>query len=353
MPKKSFFKKTRVIEKMRSYYSQILDNGGAIGTYPRDIIFNYDNRCNFKCKHCFTNAPLPAKMKDAERITVADIKRVCDEADALGVYEIDFQGGEPMLYPNLFEMIEAADPERFHIYITSNGYLIDKAAAEKLAETGITKVTISIDGFNAEENDEFRGVKGAYERALAALGHVRDAGMQAVINYTITHDNAQDPRLDAFCRFAKSNRYQIAFNFATPSGLWHGNTGVMATPNDNAHIMALRGKYRNCLFRDLWNPTDPEQQQVCGCPSVNISYINPFGDVLPCPYIHIKIGNVKRQALKDIYAYGFSIKYFRRYNALCLSGENKEFVEKFLKYDGMSVMDPIPAREVFGPEDFI
>ena len=69
-------------------------------------------------------------------------------------------------------------------------------------------------------------------------------------------------------------------------------------------------------------------KEFLGCTTVNRLYITPIGDVLVCPYVHIKIGNIFKQSLKEIVDYGFRIKYFRNHSDLCLAGEDKSFIKK-------------------------
>ena len=82
-------------------------------------------------------------------------------------------------------------------------------------------------------------------------------------------------------------------------------------------------------------------------------YITPIGDVLACPYVHIKIGNVLEQSLKEIVEYGFSIKHFNNNSPICLAGENKEFVSKFMSKAGQSIFKPAIPSEVFPESDFL
>ena len=75
---------------------------------------------------------------------------------------------------------------------------------------------------------------------------------------------------------------------------------------------------------------DKNNEKILGCTTVNRVYITPIGDVLVCPYVHIKIGNIFEKSLKEIIDHGFSIKYFRNHSNLCLAGEDKEFISKFM-----------------------
>ena len=87
--------------------------------------------------------------------------------------------------------------------------------------------------------------------------------------------------------------------------------------------------------------------------TVNRMYITPLGDVLVCPYVHIKIGNVYEQSLKEIRDYGFSIKHFNEYSSLCLAGEKTEFIQKYMSYEGQSIFNPAIAQEIFTEEDYV
>ncbi len=75
--------------------------------------------------------------------------------------------------------------------------------------------------------------------------------------------------------------------------------------------------------------------------------------MLVCPYVHIKIGSILKQSLKEIVNYGFKIKHFRNHSDLCLAGENKEFISKFMAFDGQSIFNPSHAKDIFPKEDFI
>jgi hypothetical protein len=74
---------------------------------------------------------------------------------------------------------------------------------------------------------------------------------------------------------------------------------------------------------------------------------------LVCPYVHIKIGNIFKQPLKEIIDHGFSIKYFREHSDLCLAGEDKDFINKFMTKDGQTIFNPSLAKDIFSKEDFI
>ena len=71
------------------------------------------------------------------------------------------------------------------------------------------------------------------------------------------------------------------------------------------------------------------------------------------PYVHIKIGNIFKQSLKEIVEKGFSIKHFSEHSDLCLAGEDKSFISKFMTKSGQSIFKPALAKDIFPKEDFI
>ena len=66
-----------------------------------------------------------------------------------------------------------------------------------------------------------------------------------------------------------------------------------------------------------------------------------------CPYVHIKIGNIFEQSLKEIIDYGFSIKHFRNHSNLCLAGEDKDFIKRFMTKSGQTIFKPALAKDIW------
>jgi MoaA/NifB/PqqE/SkfB family radical SAM enzyme len=100
-----------------------------------------DHRCNFHCQHCFSRY----LATDAPRLTLDDVARLADQAHALGVWQWHLQGGEPLTWPDLDRVLAAIGPQRFHIMITTNGWLMTPERAAELAALGVDKISVSID----------------------------------------------------------------------------------------------------------------------------------------------------------------------------------------------------------------
>ena len=343
--------KPRAVEKFRNFFKSVKKNGDKIGISPRVLDFCYINVCNFKCEHCFTRAPQnPQSLKDV--MPLEKVKDVMDQADELGIYELDLQGGELLLFPDkLFELAKAVGSERFYLYLTTNGYFLDEKMAYRLAEAGFDRISVSIDSIESELHDSFRGFKGAHEHALAALEYVRKAGMDPFLNCTVGHFNAKSAKLEELLNYSYQHGYTTILNIAAPTGSWEGNSDVVVDAEDLQNVQRLREKYPN-ITRDIWDPFDKERKNILGCNCVNLIYMTPAGDILPCPFVHIKLGNVYEQSLKDILDYGFSVKYFGKYQKLCLAAEDRDFINNYLNQP-KSIYKPLDAKTLFKDSDYI
>jgi len=347
----ALLEKPQVVKKFKAFYEYVKANDGKIGTKQRGIDLNLNNACNLRCEHCFTNSPKGDHVKDV--LPAEKVAEIADQAHELGIFEWDLQGGELLLRPDiLFETLDAIKTERFYMYLTTNGYHLDEKMAKRLADAGVNRVSVSIDSMEPEVHDEFRGKKGSWKRAMEGLEHVKNAGMSPYLNITVGHFNAQSEDVKLLMDYSKDKRYTTLVNVATPAGMWQKMSEIMVDDEDRAYLIEMRKKYKNIL-RNLWNPFDRGYEGVLGCNTVNRMYITPVGDVLVCPYVHIKIGNVYEQTLKEITEFGFSIRKFREHSSLCLAGEDRDFVTKYMQEEGTSIFNPRDAREIFSGDDFV
>jgi len=345
----SLLNKPRLVKKLKDFYSYVQKNNGKVGTKTRGIDLNFNNACNLRCKYCFTNSPKGDHVK--EYLDIDAIRRLADEADELGYFEFDLQGGELLLQPKkLFEVLEAIQPERFYMYLTTNGYYLDEKMAKKLAEYKVSRVSVSIDSMDEKIHDEIRGRKESWKRAIEALEHVKNAGMDPYLNITVGHYNANTDHFKELLDYSKQKRYKTLLNVAVPSGMWHSAENIICDDKDREYLRKIRKEYKN-LVRNVWNPFDKNHEKILGCTTVNRVYVTPIGDVLVCPYVHIKIGNIFEKPLKEIIDRGFSIKYFREHSDLCLAGEDTSFISNFMTKSGQTIFKPAIPEEIFSKND--
>ena len=347
----SLLNKPRLVEKLRNFYSYVQKNDGKVGNKTRGIDLNFNNACNLRCKYCFTNSPKGDGVK--EKLSLSKIKDISDQADELGFVEFDLQGGELLLWKDeIMDVLDAIQPERFYLYFTTNGWHMTPKIAKELAKHKVSRVSVSLDSIDPKIHDEMRGKKESWARAMEALKYVQEAGMDPYLNVTVGHYNAKSEDLKQLLDYSKNHKYRTLVNVAVPSGMWKNVHDIICDEEDIEHIRNLRKEYQN-MNRNLWNPFDKNFEKIMGCTTVNRIYITPVGDVLVCPYVHIKIGNVHEHSLKEITDYGFRIKHFRNHSSLCLAGEDKNFIKNFMVGKKQSIFHPAEAKDIFPKEDFV
>ena len=342
--------KPDVVDKFRSFERYLRENDRKIGTKQRGLDVNLRNACNLKCEHCFTLSP--KGLETDKFLDIGTLKSIGDQAHDLEIFELDLQGGELLLDTDyLFSALEALGIHRFYTYLTTNGFFMTPAIAQKLADIGVDRVSVSIDSMNPEVHDNFRGKRGSWERAINALKMVQDAGITPYMNMTVGRYNIDTEDLKLMLEYSKDQRYTTLINVATPGGMWSELSEICVNEEDTKHLINMRKHYKNML-RNLWDPFDRNKEGVIGCNTINRLYITPIGDVLPCPYVHIKIGNIFTESLKDISNRGFRVKKFRDYSEKCLAGEDKDFIEKYMAKDGTTIFKPAEISDLFASDDF-
>ena len=341
--------KKLVVDKFRDFERYLKRNNREIGIKQRGLDINLRNLCNLKCEHCFTMSPIG--LERDRNLTQAILENIGNQAHELGIFELDLQGGELLLNKNyLYKSLESLGTHRFYVYLTTNGWYMDKETAKRLRELGVDRVSVSIDSMDADTHDTFRGKKGAWDRAINALKLVQEAGITPYMNMTVGKYNVNSDDLKLMLDYSRDQKYTTLINVATPGGMWSELESICIDEKDAKYLIEMRKKYKNIL-RNLWDPMDRNREGVIGCNTINRLYITPIGDVLPCPYVHIKIGNIYEESLREISNRGFKIRKFRDYSDKCLAGEDKEFINKYMAKEGTTIFKPANIDDLFAKEE--
>ena len=310
-----------------------------------DIVYRY--ACNLHCSHCCASKRFTPAVP-GPRLTPASLRRFTDEADAYGLCQFNLSGGEPLLLKDFDQVVAALQPDKFHLSMSTNGFFLDAEMAKRLKSIGWDKIRISLDHFDEAEHDRNRNRPGAYKKAVKALENAKNAGLSVVIQTVVSHQNCRTGQLEEMAKFATANGYSVDVLIARAIGELEGHHEILVDEEDSKYIYELHQQYP-VIHRD----TFPCYGMDKGCGCVNaVLHLTPFGDILPCVFIHIGIGNIFTESLETIINRGLSIKHFSNYSAKCLSGEDRGFIAKYMtKFYGKPL--PISWKDAFTDEDFI
>jgi len=155
------------------------------------VVWNSTSRCNLRCAHCYYGAVGEEPAPEADGLTTAQTLEFVDSLAAFRVPVLLVSGGEPLLRPDLLEIIGRAVGHGMRVTLSTNGTLITPKTAARLKEVGISYVGVSLDGLEGT-NDRFRGRKGAFKAALDGIRRCREVGQKVGLRFTLTRHNAAE-----------------------------------------------------------------------------------------------------------------------------------------------------------------
>lgn len=190
------------------------------------VVWNITRRCNLKCIHCYSDSD--AREYPGE-LTWEQCQAVVDDLASYGVPGLLLSGGEPLIHPRFFDLARYARSKGLRLTLSTNGTLIDRAAAEKIKEVGFAYVGISLDGIGAT-HDYFRGRQGAFDKTVQAFRHCKAVGQKVGLRLTLSRSNIDD--LDQILDFIEQEDIdRVCFYHLVYSG--RGSTMVDVTHEDS------------------------------------------------------------------------------------------------------------------------
>lgn len=141
-------------------------------TGPISAVIMPTYRCNHGCVMC----DFPSRhLAEKKEMSTSEIKSLLDELAALPSAGVSFYGGEPLVRPDIIELMEHAHRTGMLVHLATNGFLIDRKMAERIVRAGTDAVSVSLDGATPEVHDRQRGVAGAFTRAVNAIRYLAES----------------------------------------------------------------------------------------------------------------------------------------------------------------------------------
>ncbi|MBF0294900.1 MAG: radical SAM protein [Magnetococcales bacterium] len=297
----------------------------------RGIDFAVTYNCNFNCEHCYS-----MKLKDNQqkRLTPEEYASICKQSMELGCVCFSLQGGEVFVRKDWEEIINAFMPKRNHLLITTNASLLDEARIVRLKELGVDTLYFSLDSGLPAEHDAFRRADGNFAKIMECIGFCNKHSVKVVINTCVTKQNLHSAGLKALLDYSHANHILVETIFARGLGNLDGHMEYMLDEQDVRDYYELRKNYPY-VVRNLDN-----NYQEWGCPGMKeVLYITAYGEVCPCPYTHISMGNVRLEPLRTIRERGLQRQWWNHYHQECLTAQDQTFKEQYYKLiDGRPII---------------
>jgi AdoMet-dependent heme synthase len=322
--------------KGHPHHTQKSNSPDSNDSVLRLVAWEITRNCNLECIHCraaATKGPYTGELD-----TEAGF-RLLDQMAELGEPIVILTGGEPLLRQDIFEIAKYGTSKNLRMVMAPNGTLITDKIAGKLFESGIKRISISLDGASKESHDKFRGVKGAFDGALNGIQHAKTAGIEFQINTTITKTNLEQiPAIQKLAVDLGAVAHHIFLLVPTGRGKYIVDQEITSaeyeeTLNwfyDQKEITPLQLK-ATCAphyYRILRQRAKEDGKTVTfqshgldavtrGClGGTGFCFISHRGIVQPCGFLDVNCGDVTRESFVKIWKNAKVFQQLRNFNEL-------------------------------------
>ncbi len=153
---------------------------------PRLIFWELTTGCNLRCLHSRASA---TELSSPDDLSKNEAMGLIDQFAQYAPLILVLTGGEPLFRKDVFGLASYAASRGIKVALATNGTLVNEVVAARIAEAGIVRVAISLDGVDAVTHDGFRGIPGTFEAAIRGMKHLQKAGIPVQINTTVTRRN--------------------------------------------------------------------------------------------------------------------------------------------------------------------
>jgi heme b synthase len=309
-------------------------SGKKLNADLRMIAWEITRSCNLNCLHCRAAAE---KGPYEGELTTQESFRFIDAVAAFSKPVVILTGGEPLLREDIFEIASYGTRKALRMVMAVNGTLVtaEKAAAAKKA--GIQRISISLDGAVAESHDRFRGVHGAFARAMDGISYLKEAGLDFQINTTVTKRNLTE--IEAILQLAiRLGAVAHHIFLLVPTGRGRSLRDEEVTPDTYEQTLqwfagqeakvplqlkaTCAPQYHRIIRQQGAAKIGTKQQEglhtfTRGClGGISFCFLSHQGDVQPCGYLETFGGNIRERPFQQIWAEAEVFQQLRDVNSL-------------------------------------
>ncbi len=287
----------------------------------RMVAWEITRQCNLSCVHCRASSEYGPYEGE---FTTGQCFRLIDNIVSFSKPVVILTGGEPYLRDDIFDIAVYGDKQGLRMVLATNGTLVTDELAERTRKSGIKRVSISIDGADEKNHDDFRGVPGAFAGSLRGIEAFKRAGVEFQINTTITRHNHH--QIQDILRLALSLGAAAHHIFLlVPTGRardmadqeitreeyektlhWFYDQSFISPIQLKAtcapHFYRIYHQRKKEMSDTSKVPHSPLHTMTRGCMGgSSFCFISHTGQVQPCGFLEIDCGQLKEKEFSDIW----------------------------------------------------
>ena len=272
------------------------------------VSWNTTNDCNMFCDHCYRDAGCKAE----DELSTTQAKTLLEQIAKAGFKIMIFSGGEPLLRPDIVELVAHATSLGLRPVFGTNGTLITPELAKQLKEAGAMGMGISLDSLDKAKHDEFRKFPGAWDGAVQGMENCREVGLPFQIHTTVMDWNAHE--VEAITDFAvEIGAVAHHFFFLVPTGRAVSIEEESLRAEAYEDILTRIMQKQQTVNIELKPTCAPQFMRIAKQMGIDMRFsrgclagtayciIGPKGQVQPCAYLNISLGDVRETPFDEIW----------------------------------------------------
>lgn len=301
---------------------------------PMAATIGVTGHCQYRCEHCSAVDRSP----DRPDMTFDEIKRAIGECLDLGVSNITFTGGEPLLRKDLARLIASVPPELSVSQVFTNAANLTPDRVAELRIAGIYGLQVSLDSPDPAEHDRLRGSDGAFAAVERGVTEARRAGLLVGVSTYATRNRVwEDHFLPRMADLAAGwGAQELTVFDAIETGRLRGKKDLMLDSFSRRKLLAemravnrrLRGKMRTVT--QSWTNSGRGFSRLIGCLAANFQlHITAQGDLTPCDFTPLSFGNIRESSVSELWQALLSHPAYRRRTLRCRM-QDPDFRKKYI-----------------------
>ena len=272
------------------------------------VSWNVTNACNMFCDHCYREAGCKAE----DELSTEEAKTLLEQIARAGFKIMIFSGGEPLIRPDILELVSYATSLGLRSVFGTNGTLITLEMAQKLKDAGAMGMGISLDSMDKKKHNEFRKFDGAWEGAVQGMRNCRAVGLPFQIHTTVMDWNNHE--LEAITDFAVAEgAVAHHFFFLVPTGRAKTIEAESLRAEQYEETLTRIMKKQTEVDIELKPTCAPQFMRIAAQMGVKTRFrrgclagtayciISPRGKVQPCAYLNMELGDVRETPFDEIW----------------------------------------------------
>lgn len=314
---------------------------------PPVVTIAITDKCQCKCVHCSSEATLRGKHE----ISPKDMERVVDQCISLGVCNVIFTGGEPLLHENLEACVAMVPKDKSICEVFTNALMLDAARVASLRSAGLYAVKISLDSPDAAVHDQLRKTTGIFAAVERGVKTTLDAGLLVGLSSYATNESIKSGKIERLAELAAEwGVHEVTIFDVISTGRLRSRADILLTPESRKTLLSkassLNKQYAGVtrVLTQSWTNSSSKFAKYVGCLAATSQFhITAAGHITPCDFTPLSFGNVHDSSVAESWEKLVQHPAYQKHCQQCRM-QTEEFREKYIHPIPEDAPRPYPAE---------